>query len=35
MPIVLPESSSGADGDPGCSSTKKLPSRKMRGRIFR
>ena len=28
------DSSSGADGEPGWRSTKKLPSRKMRGRIF-
>ena len=32
--IVSPESSSGASGVPGLRSTKKLPSRKMRGRIF-
>ena len=29
-----PSSSSRADGDPGSRSTKKLPSRKIRGRIF-
>ncbi len=33
--IVPPSSTSGADGEPGWRSTKKLPSRKMRGRIFR
>ena len=32
--IVPPSSSSGADGEPGLRSTKKLPSRKMRGRIL-
>ena len=32
--IVSPSSSSGAPGVPGVRSTKKLPSRKMRGRIF-
>jgi hypothetical protein len=32
--IVSPESSSGALGVPVVSSTKKLPSRKMRGRIL-
>ena len=29
-----PSWSFGADAEPGCTSTKKLPSRKMRGRIF-
>ena len=32
--IVSPSPSSGADGEPGCRSTKKLPSSRMRGRIF-
>ena len=32
--IVPPSSSSGAAGEPGLRSTKKLPSRKMRGRIL-
>ncbi len=32
--IMSPESSCGAPGEPGLRSTKKLPSRKMRGRIF-
>jgi hypothetical protein len=32
--IVLSDSSSGSDGDPGWRSTKKLPSRKIRGRIL-
>ena len=32
--IVSSSSSSSADGEPGWRSTKKLPSRKMRGRIF-
>ncbi len=32
--IVSPVSSFGADGEPGLRSTKKLPSRKMRGRIL-
>jgi hypothetical protein len=31
---VSPFSSTGADGEPDVRSTKKLPSRKMRGRIF-
>ncbi len=31
--IVSPSDTVGAEGDPGCMSTKKLPSRKMRGRI--
>jgi hypothetical protein len=30
---VEPSSSSSLDGEPGCTSTKKLPSRKMRERI--
>ena len=30
---LSPSFSVGADGVPGCTSTKKLPSRKMRGRI--
>jgi hypothetical protein len=29
-----PSPRTGADGEPGLTSTKKLPSRKMRGRIF-
>ena len=29
-----PSCSAGAEGEPGLTSTKKLPSRKMRGRIF-
>jgi hypothetical protein len=33
-PIVAPSGSSPARGVPGASSTKKLPSRKIRGRIF-
>ena len=32
--IVSPSSSSGVPGEPGRRSTKKLPSRKMRGRIL-
>jgi hypothetical protein len=32
--IVAPSASSGADGEPAVRSTKKLPSRKMRGRIL-
>ncbi len=32
--IVFPLSSVGADGEPGLMSTKKLPSRNTRGRIF-
>jgi len=32
--IVSPSPSVGAVGVPGCRSTKKLPSRKMRGRIL-
>ena len=32
--IVSPSPIVGADGVPGCRSTKKLPSRKIRGRIF-
>ena len=32
--IVLPLASLGDDGDPGLTSTKKLPSRNTRGRIF-
>jgi hypothetical protein len=31
---VAPSSSSGAEGEPGSTSTKKFPSSKMRGRIF-
>jgi hypothetical protein len=33
--IVCAEESVFADGLPGCSSTNQLPSRKIRGRIFR
>ena len=32
--MVSPSDSVGDEGVPGCRSTKKLPSRKIRGRIF-